>query len=101
MVWVVLHDKNPNQKMKKQILTLLGLTVICMAACKKNQVETVKPVITYPAIAEAADPAILFTAANNVKVYNGGFGSALAVDPNQPGILYDDRPRLKRCGAGG
>jgi len=67
---------------------LLGATVIGMTACKKSTIDKVVTPITYPDMAEASDPAVLFTAANNVKVYNGGFGSALAVDPNQPDIFY-------------
>ena len=39
-------------------------------------------------MAEASDPAILFTTPGGVKVYNGGYGSAVAVDPNAPDIFY-------------
>ena len=74
--------------MKTQLFMLLGATVIGMTACKKSTIDKVVTPITYPAMAEASDPAVLFTAANNVKVYNGGFGSALAVDPNQPDVFY-------------
>lgn len=68
---------------------LLSAAGMCVVACKKNQTETtVNQPIAYPAIAEAADPAILFTTSTGVKVYNGGFGSALAVDPKQPDVFY-------------
>ncbi|RYE13233.1 MAG: esterase-like activity of phytase family protein, partial [Sphingobacteriales bacterium] len=38
--------------------------------------------------AEVVDPALLFTTTAGVKVYNGGFGSAVAVDPNEPDVFY-------------
>jgi hypothetical protein len=44
--------------------------------------------ITYPGFAEAANPAVLFTTADGVKVYNGGFGSAMVADPNDPAVFY-------------
>jgi hypothetical protein len=74
--------------MKKQLFMLMGATLIGMTACKKSTIDKVVTPITYPAMAEASEPAVLFTAANNVKVYNGGFGSALAIDPNQPDVFY-------------
>jgi hypothetical protein len=39
-------------------------------------------------MAEAADPTTLFTTAAGVKVYNSGFGSAVATDPNDPAVFY-------------
>jgi hypothetical protein len=39
-------------------------------------------------MAEVSDPAVLYTTAQGVKVYNGGFGSALAADPNEPDVFY-------------
>lgn len=72
--------------MKKQLLnTLLALSV-SLSACKKNHDNTVA--ITYPDMAEASDPALLMTTATGVKVYNGGFGSAVAADPNSPDVFY-------------
>ena len=43
--------------------------------------------IEYPPFATAAKPRVL-AEFNGVKVYNGGFGSALAVDPKHPGYFY-------------
>lgn len=43
---------------------------------------------TYPAYAEASDPKLLSTAPNGTAIYNGGFGSALAADPNDVTVFY-------------
>jgi hypothetical protein len=73
--------------MKRSLLGIMALTAITFTACKKNAVNTITPV-TYPDMAEASDPALLFTTTSNVKVYNGGFGSAIAADPNDPTVFY-------------
>ena len=44
-------------------------------------------VVTYPDFATVASPKVLGEF-NGVKVYGGGFGSALAVDPRAPGYFY-------------
>lgn len=54
-------------------------------ACKKDRPTTT---ITYPDMAEATNPALLMTTATGVKVYNGGFGSAVAADPKDPAVFY-------------
>jgi hypothetical protein len=72
--------------MKKQILLAATALTFSITACKKHKDADVS--FTYPAMAEAADPAILFTTAAGVKVYNGGFGSAVAADPNSPDVFY-------------
>ena len=59
-----------------------------MGSCKKNNTQTNVPVFNYPDMAEASDPAILFTTGNGVKVFNGGYGSAVAADPNAPDVFY-------------
>lgn len=76
--------------MKKNLLVLCAASAFCFTACKKkdNTETPVTAAIVYPNMAEASDPAILFTTAAGVKVYNGGFGSAVAVDPNQPDVFY-------------
>lgn len=67
------------------------LPFVCMAAtlgfqaCKKDKSTTT---ITYPDMAEATNPALLMTTATGVKVYNGGFGSAVAADPKDPSVFY-------------
>ena len=43
--------------------------------------------LKYPAIATAASPRVLGEF-NGVKVYGGGYGSALAPDPRAPGYFY-------------
>jgi hypothetical protein len=73
--------------MKKNLLTLFAFTAMVLSACKKDHKENTSPV-TYPDIAEAADPAVLMTTPDGVKVYNGGFGSAVAPDHNDPSVFY-------------
>ncbi|NTE00409.1 esterase-like activity of phytase family protein [Agrobacterium tumefaciens] len=74
--------------MKKELI-LLGLMVFLgMVSCKKTPGNDEPNVITYPDMAEVADPATLFTTASGVKVYNGGFGSAVAADPNDAAVFY-------------
>jgi len=72
--------------MKKQLLFTMTLVAISFTACKKhnNGIDS----ITYPNMAEVSDPAVLYTTAQGVKVYNGGFGSALAADPYKPDVFY-------------
>lgn len=72
--------------MNKQLLTLFFAFSISLSACKKNHDKTVA--IVYPDRAEASDPALLMTTTTGVKVYNGGFGSAVAADPNSPDVFY-------------
>ena len=72
--------------MKKNLLTLLAFSAIALSACKKDHKVNIAP--PYPDMAEAADPAILMTTADGVKVYNGGFGSAIAPDPKDANIFY-------------
>ncbi|UOQ68918.1 esterase-like activity of phytase family protein [Hymenobacter volaticus] len=43
---------------------------------------------TYPAYAEASNPTVLATAPNGTVLYNGGFGSSIAQDPNDPTVFY-------------
>lgn len=43
--------------------------------------------VTYPAEAEAASPAVIYER-NGVKVYNGGFGSGMALHPFADGQFY-------------
>ncbi|WP_214070654.1 esterase-like activity of phytase family protein [Mucilaginibacter sp. dw_454] len=74
--------------MKKQLLCIIAL-VAAITACKKNHNDApVTTPVSYPAIAEATNPAVFFTAPNGTKAYNGGFGSAIAADPNDPNVFY-------------
>jgi hypothetical protein len=73
--------------MKKELLALFTAAAIGMVGCKKNHEEPATE-ISYPDVAEVSDPPVLFTTATGVKVYNGGFGSAVATDPNAPDVFY-------------
>lgn len=73
--------------MKNSLLTMLAVVAVSFTACKKDRV-IVDNGASYPDMAEASDPAVLFTTAAGVKVYNGGFGSAIAADPNDPNVFY-------------
>jgi len=46
------------------------------------------PALSYPAYAEASNPRTLSTAPNGTVIYNSGFGSSLAQDPNDPTVFY-------------
>ncbi len=72
--------------MKKTLLTLLTFSAIALSACHKDHKVNIAP--SYPDMAEAADPAILMTTTDGVKVYNGGFGSAIAADHNDANVFY-------------
>lgn len=73
--------------MKKTLLLSSVALAVLFTSCKKHNDRT-EPQISYPDMAEASDPALLFEASNGVKVYNGGFGSAVATDPNAADIFY-------------
>jgi hypothetical protein len=73
--------------MKKEIMLLGMAASMLVTSCKKNN-DQQEIGIPYPDMAEAADPAALFTTNTGVKVYNGGFGSAVAADPNDPAVFY-------------
>lgn len=64
------------------------LSSALLSACKKDDEAVTAPTLTYPAYAEATNPRELATAPNGTKLYNGGFGSALAQDPNDPAVFY-------------
>lgn len=72
--------------MNKQQLALATLLAIGSMGCKKGTKAPAE--ITYPDMAEVATRSVLLTTNNGVKVYNGGFGSALAADPNEPDVFY-------------
>ncbi|MCZ4245367.1 esterase-like activity of phytase family protein [Pedobacter punctiformis] len=75
--------------MKRNLLFgLLSALAIISSCKKKDSDETIAKPFTYPAMAEASDPKILLEASNGVKVYNGGFGSAVVADPSSPDVFY-------------
>lgn len=41
-----------------------------------------------PSFSEASNPAVLSISPNGTVLYNGGFGSAIAQDPNDPTVFY-------------
>ncbi|MFD1142170.1 esterase-like activity of phytase family protein [Larkinella insperata] len=60
-----------------------GLFLVAACSLQDHQIPA-----DYPLFAEATHPAILSTAANGTVLYNGGFGSAVAADPNDPNVFY-------------
>lgn len=65
----------------------IGCTLISglfVVACMDHTI----PSVTYPLFAEASNPKVLATSPNGTVIYNGGFGSAVAPDPNDPDVFY-------------
>ena len=71
--------------LNKYLPLALLFGTIALASCKKDSEPAT---LTYPAYAEASNPKTLATAPNGTVLYNGGFGSALAPDPNDPTVFY-------------
>jgi hypothetical protein len=71
-----------------KILSMGVALALCLTSCKKDDNDPVSANFNYPDMAEASNPATLFTTSSGVKVYNGGYGSAVAADPNSPDIFY-------------
>jgi hypothetical protein len=67
-------------------LLLLLFGAATLASCRKD--NDAPATVSYPAYAEASNPKTLATAPNGTILYNGGFGSALAPDPNDPTVFY-------------
>ncbi|MEZ0539943.1 esterase-like activity of phytase family protein [Fibrella arboris] len=65
---------------------VLGLGV---AACEDHRLS---PELGFPAVVDATNPGTflpnVLATVNGVQVYNGGFGSAIAADPNDPGAFF-------------
>lgn len=55
-----------------------------VAACTDHTI----PSVTYPLFSEASNPKVLTTSPNGTVIYNGGFGSAIASNPNDPNVFY-------------
>lgn len=70
----------------KSISVIAIGTSLFMACESKTITDPVKEIV-YPEMAEAANPTIL-TEANGVKVYQGGFGSALVQDSKDLAVFY-------------
>ena len=77
------------QPIYQPIVRLIGvmfLGAFALTACdERNQPGAG---ITYPIFAEASTPRTLSTAPNGTVIYNGGFGSSIAADPNDPAVFY-------------
>lgn len=70
--------------LKKHFLLLFAALTLIIA-CDKDPEPTAAMV--YPEVAEVNNPAVLADV-NGVKVYNGGFGSAMAQDPKDSAVFY-------------
>ena len=62
---------------------LVGSTLL--TGCRDEETGPSAP--SYPAYAEASNPRTLSTAPNGTVIYNGGFGSSIAQDPNDPTVF--------------
>jgi len=74
-------------KRRTGIALVIALGGLAHAAAGIGAGEPAAAVPTYPSFATVASPRILGEF-NGVKIYGGGFGSALAVDPKTPGYFY-------------
>src|SRR5690348_17218991 len=66
-----------------------ALAISCMGSIGSyaaDKTNTGTP-LQYPAFASVESPKVL-AQFNGVKVYGGGFGSAIALDPHAPGYFY-------------
>ncbi len=74
-------------KITTSLFSVLAVTLsvgLLVTACVDH---TLPSGITYPAIAEATNPALIQTV-NGVRVNGGGFGSAVVADPKDPAVFY-------------
>ncbi len=69
----------------KYLLLALLSGSAALASCRKDDEPAT---VSYPAYAEASNPKVLSTAPNGTVLYNGGFGSSIAPDPNDPTVFY-------------
>jgi hypothetical protein len=83
---IALRLNHYQQSAMKKIL-LFAFAVMAVTSCTKDK-NAIVTTVTYPDMAEVTDPPVLFTTAAGVKVYNGGFGSAVAADPKDPYVFY-------------
>ena len=70
---------------KNYLLLALLSGSAALASCRKDDEPATA---SYPAYAEASNPRVLSTAPNGTVLYNGGFGSSIAPDPNDPTVFY-------------
>ena len=74
------------------LLTAVGITTaiaLLTTACEDHRLVS-NP--GFPAVVDATNPgtflSAVLTTVNGVQVFNGGFGSAIAADPNDPGAFF-------------
>ncbi|ADB40929.1 esterase-like activity of phytase family protein [Spirosoma linguale] len=72
--------------------TTLGVVTtfaLLTTACEDHKLVSLP---NFPAVVDATNPGTflptILADVNGVKVYNGGFGSAIAADPNDPGAFF-------------
>ncbi|MBC7893409.1 MAG: esterase-like activity of phytase family protein, partial [Sphingobacteriaceae bacterium] len=65
--------------------SVLALT-ISLLACGGSSSDPTP--LTYPSVSTTTAPKVLTTTSAGVKVFSGGFGSALAQNPNDPAVFY-------------
>jgi hypothetical protein len=70
---------------KKYFSLALVAAGATLAGCHKDDLVAA---VTYPTYAEAPNPRVLTSAPNGTVLYNGGFGSSIAPDPNDPTVFY-------------
>ena len=68
------------------LATIVGLLT---TACEDHRLVSLP---NFPAVVDAQNPGTflppVLTTVNGVQVFNGGFGSAIAADPNDPGAFF-------------
>lgn len=62
------------------------LLALAFAACRPGSGDLAP--FAYPIVSTTTAPKVLGTTPNDVKFYNGGFGTALARDPNDVRVFY-------------
>lgn len=72
------------------LILSVATTIACLTtACEDHRLVSVPD---FPAIVDAENPGTflpaILTTVNGVQVFNGGFGSAMAADPNDPGAFF-------------
>lgn len=75
-------------RLRQRTLFVATFSALFIAACDHR----LNPQPGMPASVDAVNPGTFLPAVlanvNGVQVYNGGFGSALAADPNDPAVFY-------------
>ncbi len=74
--------------LRRVVLATTALAFVT-AACTDHKLVSLPD---FPAIVDAVNPGTFLptslTTVGNVQVFNGGFGSAIAADPNDPGAFF-------------